>query len=178
MAEAQTKQIKVQIDANGIHYESCGSSEEVIPQILQFLSEAIPTYDLAHKLIYVPDLAGLADKVSDFAKMTNAGQLLLTRNDLTAERSILIVLFMSHLAAKIAKRSVNSLSIEEIAKGVSKASKTIRNTIVNMQRVGLIERTDRGSYRITQKGLMDLESSLNSSVENEGKQGGLEDRLQ
>ena len=167
----------MQVDANGIHYESSGRSEEVIHQIFQFLSEAIPTYDLASKLIYIPDLAGLADKVSDFAKITITGQPLLTRSDLTAERSILIVLFMSHLAAKIAKRSVDSLNIEEIANGANKAPKTIRNTIVNMQTVGLIERTDRASYRITQRGLMNLENCLNSDGTNMKRQIGLEDRL-
>lgn len=167
MTEAQTKHIKVQIDANGIHYESSGSTEGIIPQILKFLSEVVPTYDLARKLIYIPDLAGVADRVSDFAKMTNTGQLLLTRHHLPAERSISIVLFMSHLATKITKRSVDSLNIEEIANAVGKASKTIRNTIVNMQKVGLIERTDRGSYRITQKGLMELENSLKSDVTND-----------
>jgi predicted transcriptional regulator len=158
MEEAQTRQVKFQIDANGLHYESSGSSDEIIPQTMEFLSKAVPTYSLARKLIYIPDLAGLADKVSEFTKMTNSGQLLLTRNDLPAERSISIVLFMSHLAAKIAKRPADSLNIEEIARAVSKASKTIRNTTANMQKAGLIERIDRGSYRITAKGLMNLEN--------------------
>ena len=159
-SEIQTKQVKVQIDIDGIHFESSGTAEELIPQILQFVSHTIPTYDLARKLMYVPDLAGLADRVSEFAKMTNSSQLLLTQNELPAERSVSIVLFMAHLAAKFAKRPSNSLNIEEIATAVSKAPKTIRNTIVNMQKTGLIERTDRGNYRITQKGLMDLEDSL------------------
>ncbi len=160
MSEIQTKQVKVQIDIDGIHFESSGAAEELIPQILHFVSHTIPTYDLARKLMYVPDLAGLADRVSEFAKMTNSSQLLLTRNELPAERSISIVLFMAHLAAKFAKRPSDSLNIEEIATAVSKAPKTIRNTIVNMQKIGLIERTDRGNYRITQKGLMELEDSL------------------
>ena len=159
-SEIQTNQVKVQIDIDGIHFESSGTAEELIPQILQFVSHTIPTYDLARKLMYVPDLAGLADRVSEFAKMTNSSQLLLTQNELPAERSVSIVLFMAHLAAKFAKRPSNSLNIEEIATAVSKAPKTIRNTIVNMQKTGLIERTDRGNYRITQKGLMDLEDSL------------------
>ena len=159
-SEIQTKQVKVQIDIDGIHFESSGTAEELIPQILQFVSHTIPTYDLARKLMYVPDLAGLADRVSEFAKMTNSSQLLLTQNELPAERSVSIVLFMAHLAAKFAKRPSDSLNIEEIATAVSKAPKTIRNTIVNMQKTGLIERTDRGNYRITQKGLMDLEDSL------------------
>ena len=67
---------------------------------------------------------------------------------------------MAHLTAKFAKRATDSLNIEEIATAVSKAPKTIRNTIIKMQKVGLIERSDRGNYRITQKGLMELENSL------------------
>ena len=159
-SEVQTRRVKVQIDIDGVHFESSGSAEELVPQILQFVSRTIPTYDLARKLMYVPDLAGLADRVSEFAKMTNDNQLLLTKNSLSADKSISIVLFMAHLASKFAKRSTDSLNTEEIAIAVSKATKTVRNTIVNMQKAGLIERADRGNYRITQKGLMELENSL------------------
>lgn len=160
MTEAETKQIKVLIDANGLRYEASGNVEEMIPQIFQFLSQAVPTYDLARKLLYVSDLASLTDKVSDYAKMTNTGQLLLTRNDLATDKSILVILFMAHLASKTAKRDSDSLSIEEIANGVGKALKTIRNVIVELQKSGFIGRSDRGRYRITSKGLMQLESSL------------------
>ncbi len=162
MTQAETMQITVQIEVNGMRYDGSGSVEEIVPQILQFLSQAVPAYDLARKLVYVPDLAGLADKISDFAKMTNTGQLLLVRNGLPAERAILIVLFMAHLAGKMGKRDGDSLSIEEIATGVGKAPKTIRNVIVELQKSGLIDRAERGKYRATSKGLMDLENSLSS----------------
>jgi predicted transcriptional regulator len=164
LTEAETKQIKVQIDANGLRYEASGTAEEMIPQILQFLSQAVPTYDLARKLLYVSDLASLADKIANYAKMTNTGQLLLTKSDLAADRAILVILFMAYLANKTAKRASDSLSIEEISIGVGKASKTIRNVIVELQRSSLIERADRGRYKITPKGLMQLETStLNGS---------------
>jgi len=159
MSEIQTN-VKVQIDVGSVHFESSGSAEEIVPEILRFVSRTIPTYDLASRLIYVPDLAGLADRVSEFAKMTGDNQLLLTKNNLAADKSISIVLFMAHLASKFAKRPTDSLNIEEIATAVSKAPKTIRNTIVNMQKAGLIGRSDRGNYRITQKGLMQLENFL------------------
>ena len=162
MTQAETMQIRVQIEVNGMRYDGSGSVQEIVPQILQFLSQAVPAYDLARKLVYVPDLAGLADKISDFAKMTNTGQLLLVRNGLPAERAILIVLFMAHLAGKMGKRDGDSLSIEEIATGVGKAPKTIRNVIVELQKSGLIDRAERGKYRVTSKGLMDLENSLSS----------------
>jgi hypothetical protein len=160
MSKTETVQIKIQVEVNGLHYEASGSIEEIVPQLLQFLSQAVPTYDLAKRLVFVPDLAGLTDKVSDFAKMTATGQLLLTRNDIPADRAISILLFMAHLAGKMRKRESDSLSIEEIATGVGKAPKTIRNVIVELQKSALIDRTDRGKYRVTQKGLMQLETFL------------------
>lgn len=166
--EAETKQLKVQIEANGLRYEASGTTEEIVPQILEFLSQAVPTYDLARKLLYVTDLAALSDTIADYAKMTNTGQLLLTRNELPADKSILVILFMAHLASKTAKRDSDSLSIEEIANGVGKASKTIRNVIVELQKSGFIEREERGMYKVTGKGLMQLETSLLKS----SKKGG------
>ena len=160
MTETEVSQIKVHVEVNGMCYEASGTVEETIPQVLQFLSQVVPTYDLARKLVYVPNLAGLADKVSGFAKMTNTGQLLLTQGDLSADKAVTTVLFMAYLAGKMSKREADSLSIEEIAAAVGKAPKTIRNVIVDLQKSSLIERIGRGTYRITPRGLMQLESSL------------------
>ena len=101
--------------------------------------------------------------------MTNTGQLLLVRNDLPAERAVTVILFMAQLAGKMGRREVEQqLSIEEIVTGVGRAPKTIRNVLVQLQRSGLIDRTDRGKYRITSKGLMELEDSIKQVP----KQGG------
>jgi len=156
------------IEVNGMRYEGSGMVQDVVPQILQFLTRAVPAYDLAKKLVYAPDLAGLADRVAEFAKMTNTGQLLLSRNDLSAERAVTIILFMAQLAGKMGRRDADALSIEEIATGVGKAPKTIRNVLVQLQRSGLIDRADRGRYRITSRGLMGLEQSMKEAP----KQGG------
>jgi predicted transcriptional regulator len=66
------------------------------------------------------------------------------------------------------KRGADSLSIEEIATAVGRAPKTIRNVIVNLQKFDLIERVDRDAYRITQKGLMELENSLTNAIQRGG----------
>ena len=160
MTEAQTLHVRVKIDVGEMHYEGAGSVDEIVPQVMQFLIHAVPGYDIARKLIYLPDLAGLADKVSEFARMTTTGQLLLTRINLPAERAITVLLFMAQLANRMGKRQSDSLSIEEISTGVGRAPKTIRNALVQVQRLGLIDRADRGRYRITSKGLMELERSL------------------
>jgi len=160
MEQTEILQVKVQIDVDGMHYESSGMVEEIVPQVMQFLIQAIPAYDVAKKLVYIPDLAGLADKVSDFARMTSTGQLLLTRINLPAEKAIMVLLFMAQLAGKMGKRTSDSMSIEEISTGIGRAPKTIRNVLVQLQRSSQIDRAERGRYRITAKGLMQLELSL------------------
>jgi len=160
VTETQTVQLRVQVDVDGMHYEGNGAVEEILPQLMQFLTQAVPAYSIARKLVYVPDLASLADKVSEFARMTPTGQLLLTRINLAAEKAITVLLFMSQLASKMGKRETDSLSIEEIATGVGRAPKTIRNVLVQLQRLGFIDRADRGKYHITSKGLMELERTL------------------
>jgi hypothetical protein len=159
--------VKIHIDVGEMHYDGSGSVAEIVPQVMQFLIQAVPAYDIAQKLIYIPDLAGLADKVSEFARMTTTGQLLLTRINMPAEKAITVLLFMAQLANRMGKREADSLSIEEISTGVGRAPKTIRNVLVQLQRVSLIERADRGRYRITSKGLMELERSL-SNVQSGG----------
>jgi predicted transcriptional regulator len=163
MTEAQTLQVKVHIDVGDMQYDGSGSVEEIVPQVMQFLIQAVPAYDIAKRLIYIPDLAALADKVSEFARMTTTGQLLLTRIDIPAEKAIAILLFMAQLANRMGKRNTDSLTIEEISTGVGRAPKTIRNVLVQIQRLGVIERADRGKYRITSKGLMELEHSLTNA---------------
>jgi len=160
MTETQTLQARIQIDVGEMHFESAGSVDEIVPQVMEFLIHAVPSYEIARKLIYFPDLAGLADKVSEFARMTTTGQLLLTSINLPAEKAITVLLFMAQLANRMGKRQSDSLSIEEISTGVGRAPKTIRNVLVQIQRLGLIDRADRGRYRITPKGLLQLERSL------------------
>jgi predicted transcriptional regulator len=168
MTQTETLQIRVQIDVNGMRYESSGTIQDIVPQILQFLTQAVPAYDLAKKLVYVPDLASLADRVGEFAKMTNTGQLILTNSNLAAERAITVILFMAQLAGKMGRRASDALSIEEIATGVGRAPKTIRNLLVQLQRTGVIDRADRGMYRITPRGLMELEQSMKQVPKNGG----------
>lgn len=168
MERTETRQVKVLIEADGFRYETSGAAEEIIPQVLSILSKSVPTYDLARKLAYIPDLSRIADGVAEFAKITNSGQLLLTRNTLPAEEAIVILLFMGHLASKLGKRQQESVGIEELAIGVGKAPKTIRNVIGELLKTGLIERADRGAYQITPKGLMHLENSIPSSPNGSG----------
>ena len=53
MSKTETLQLKIHVEANGLSYDASGSVEEIVPQLLQFLSQAVPTYDLAKRIVFI-----------------------------------------------------------------------------------------------------------------------------
>jgi len=139
--------------------------------VLAFISRAVPGYDAASKLLYVPEYANLFDSISKMLKIAPDGQVLLLRENLPAEKAITTVLLGAHVANKFQKRPSDELYAEEIARSVSKALKTVRNTIAELQKQGLIERAARGTYRITTAGIMKMEQELRALPS--GPEGGI-----
>lgn len=139
--------------------------------MLAFISRAVPGYDAASKLLYVPEYANLFDSISKMLKIAPDGQVLLLRENLPAEKAITTVLLGAHVANKFQKRPSDELYAEEIARSVSKALKTVRNTIAELQKQGLIERAARGTYRITTAGIMKMEQELRALPS--GPEGGI-----
>ena len=136
----------------------------VLQEVLAFLSRAIPGYDAASKLLYVPEYGTLLDSLSGILKIAPDGQVLLLQENLPAEKSITAVLLGAHVANELQKRSSDELYAEEIARSVGKALKTVRNTIAELQKQSLIERSARGTYRITTAGVMKMEQELQASL--------------
>jgi len=61
---------------------------------------------------------------------------------------------------KVGRRSSDGTTAEEIAQVTGKAQKTVRKTLAQMLRLGLVERAERGSYRITVLGLKELRETM------------------
>jgi DNA-binding transcriptional ArsR family regulator len=157
---SETRQVRVQITLDGMNFECNGDAAEIFQQTIRFLSQVVPTYDLARKLLYVSNLAGLTDRVAEFARVTSDGQLLLANAKLPTAHAINIFLFTAYVTAKIGNRGSDTVEIDQLTTGIGKSQKTVRNTLVDLQKNGLVERAERGNYRITQKGLMELEKLL------------------
>ena len=137
----------------------------VLQEVLAFVSRAIPAYDAASRLLYVPEYGTLLGSLSKILRIAPDGQVLLLQQDLPAEKAITAVLLGAHVANKLQKRPSDELYAEEISRSVSKALKTVRNTIAELQKQGLIERAARGTYRITTAGIMKTEQELRASPE-------------
>lgn len=156
----EEKTLTVELQYGEIRHTSKGAPEIVMQELLAFISRVIPTYDVASKLAYLPDYQRMINSISTVARIAPDGQVLLLREDLPAEKAIMTVLLGASISKRFQKRSSDELYAEEIARSVKKALKTVRNTIAELQKAGLIERAARGTYRIVTAGVMKMEQEL------------------
>lgn len=164
----EQKSLTVELQLGELKHTAKGSPDQVLQEVVSFLSRVIPAYDAASKLLYIPEYRAIIDSLSKVLRITPDGQVLLLQEDLPAEKAITAVLLGAHVSNKFQKRPSDELYAEEIARSVGKALKTVRNTIAELQKQGLIERAARGTYRIATAGIMKMEQEL------QGSQSGLE----
>lgn len=164
----EQKSLTVELQLGELKHTAKGSPDQVLQEVVSFVSRVIPAYDAASKLLYIPEYGAMVDSLSKVLRITPDGQVLLLREDLPAEKAITAVLLGAHVSNKFQKRPSDELYAEEIARSVGKALKTVRNTMAELQKQGLIERAARGTYRIATAGIMKMEQEL------QGSQSGLE----
>ncbi|MEM2576909.1 MAG: type IV toxin-antitoxin system AbiEi family antitoxin domain-containing protein, partial [Candidatus Bathyarchaeia archaeon] len=102
------------------------------------------------------DYLELLNNLSEIVNLTPNGELILLKQIPSTDEAIGILLLTVEVAYKLGKRQSNALSAEELTKILGKAEKTIRNTIAEMIKAGLIERIEKGTYHITAVGIKEV----------------------
>jgi DNA-binding transcriptional ArsR family regulator len=167
----EERTLTVELQLGELKHTAKGNPDQVLQEVIAFLSRVAPVYDAASKLLYAPEYGKLIDSLSKILRIAPDGQVLLLKQDLPAEKAIIAVLLGAHVSHEFQKRSSGELYAEEISKSVGKALKTVRNTIAELQKQGLIERAARGTYRIATSGIMKMEQELQASQN--GLEGGV-----
>ncbi len=160
-------QIKVQIELNGLRHIAEGDSEHVIREVIQFISEVCPQFDIASRLVWTPNYAEMLDDISKLAKVSPSGEIMIRDVLPSSDQAIGLALLCAHVAHKFGKRTLDEMSVEEISSVVGKAIKTVRNTLVEMIKASLVQRTGRGAYSITMNGLREVQEAAKELSETE-----------
>jgi len=160
-------QIKVQVELNGLKHVVEGDSDHVIREVIGFISRVCPLFDITSRLIWSPDYARMLEDVSKLARIAASGEIVVTEVVPSSDQAIGLVLLCVHIAHKFGKRTHDELSVEEISTAIGKAVKTVRNTLVEMLKAGLVERTGRGTYRISINGLIQVQEAAKELSENQ-----------
>jgi predicted transcriptional regulator len=98
------------------------------------------------------------------------------RSDLSADQALAAILLANQVAFKLGKRTTDESTIKEISQAIGKAQKTIQNTLTDMTKAGIVERSGKGSYRLTTAGTREVQETLNSL--REGGNGNAGERVE
>ena len=165
--------IRVEIQYRDLKHTVEGNVEEVLIELMKFFSNIHPALEIISKISFTPDYAQLTRILSEFVNIGPDGEVILIKPGLSADRAIGVVLLGAHVAKKIGKKPADDMSVEELASSTRKALKTVRNTIVEMAKSNILERTGRGTYRITTIGMKEFIDDLTATpdAQNQGGAG-------
>ena len=161
--------IRVEVQYGDLKHTVEGDVDQVLTELMKFFSSIYPALDTFSAISFTPDYAELTRNLAEFINIGPQGEIILLKSGLSADKAIGVVLLGAHVARKIGKRQSDDMSVEELASSIRKALKTIRNTIVDMAKSNLLERTGRGTYRVTTIGMKEFMDDLMAGADNDSQ---------
>jgi hypothetical protein len=163
--------IRVEIQYRDVKHVAEGNADQVFAEIMKFFSNLYPALQVISSISFTPDYADLTKKLAEFVNIGPEGEILLLKSGLSADTAIGMVLLGAHVARKIGKKQSDDMSVEELSSATRKALKTVRNTIVEMAKTSILERTGRGTYRVTTVGMKDLLDDITAKTDSQNQGG-------
>lgn len=152
--------VRVEIQCGDLKHTIEGNVEQVLTELMKFFSNIYPALEILSAITFTPDYAELTRNLGEFVNIGPQGEIILLKSGLSADKAIGVALLGAHVARKISKRQSDDMSVEELASSIRKSPKTIRNTTVDMTKSNVLERTGRGTYRVTTTGMKELMDDL------------------
>lgn len=146
--------IEIKTNTGVVSSRFSGTPEEVIRAAVRFLSESLPAFSMVHKiLLTVPSAEELVDLLGDDVKITGKDIVLLKKPSDAAE-GIRKVLIAARICFELGVADTAALSVSELSKITSIIGKTLNNNLTELVKTGGVERVSKGTYRITDRGLL------------------------
>lgn len=151
--------LRVHVEYGELQANFEGDPEDVSIAFIDFLYKVYPSFKLANNLVFKPDIVKLSRALEGVIEYSAEGMILLP-GTLTSEEAIIVSLLGVYVGSKLRLFDEESLSVNDVANASGKASKTILNQLKDMIDDGLVERAERGKYRIKSRGVKEAEKIL------------------
>ncbi len=151
--------LRVHVEYGELQADFAGDPEAVSLAFIDFLYKVYPSFKLAHNLVFKPDLVKLSQALEGVIEYSSEGMILLPET-LTSEEAILLSLLGVYVGNQLRFFEEAALSVNDVANTSGKAPKTILNQLKGMIDDGLVERAERGKYRIKSRGIKAAEKIL------------------
>ncbi|MCJ7759651.1 hypothetical protein MUP59_00710 [Candidatus Bathyarchaeota archaeon] len=148
----ENSKLKLHFELDNLKVDLEGDPETVSREFLTQLADIYPSFNIARKLSFNPDLMKISEGLVGLVEFVPEG-IILNRRDLSAEQAILICLLGVHISYEMGRWAADSMSAAALSKITGKALKTISNQVALMVEETLVEKIGKGEYRITTLGI-------------------------
>jgi len=151
---SEDKQLEVTIKYKDLEKTVRGDANEVIREVISFISESIPKLEFISKLTLTIDEEKLLESCSRIMKLTPEGVVVTVSVDQLTDRE-LILLHLSKVHFGYIAKNLDSdrALIGDLIAYTKKPAGTVAGRISEMSAEGMVERVGKGEYRITTYGL-------------------------
>jgi hypothetical protein len=127
----------------------------------KFFHEVIPSFEMASKLWLTVDLAALAEDLEGLLAFSSEGSnLLLPKEKLTDNETLIMWLLASFVGQKLGKLESDSLSKEELQTRLGKSGKITSTRLGELVKNNLVARTDEDKFKITTFGVVQVQKDV------------------
>jgi len=151
---SEDRAVEVSIKYKDLEKTIRGDANEVIRELISFLSESLPMLEFVSKLTLTIDEEKLLSSCSKIMKLTPEAVVVIVPTEHLTDRE-LILLHLTRVHFGYVTKSLNSdrALIGDLITYTKKSAGTVAGRISEMSTEGLVERVGKGEYRITTYGL-------------------------
>lgn len=151
----QEANLELTVKYKDVEAKFTGKPDEVIKAFSKFISEALPTYDLASQLILTVDLEDLIRNMKGLIAFTPEGPVItISKEKLGGDRNVIMLnLIKAYIGYRTGRLDKDTLSMAEIMASTGRKSGTVAARLSELTSMDLAKRVGRGEYKITTLGI-------------------------
>jgi hypothetical protein len=162
---AKPEKIHVQIKYKDFEQQFSAEPQETWLLLNQFIKDMIPSFEIAQKLWLNIDIAQLSNDLNGIVAFSSDGaSLLVPKNKLTDNESLLVWLAAYYLGNKLGLVNCDSLSKDELQVMLCKSGKITSTRLGELVKNGFAIKTVDEKFRVTTFGVLQLQKEVLSKI--------------
>jgi hypothetical protein len=164
---SQQSDVRVETRYKDISNTFSGKPEEVWLLLNNFFAQFMPSFETADRLTLKIDLQKLAKDCEGMIAFAHDGPVILIQRDrLTDNETILLRLLAAHLGKALGKSASETISKDELQVKLGKNPKIVSTRLSELVKNEFVSKGHNEDYRLTDLGVMQMQKEILPKVRN------------
>lgn len=161
----QPEKVAVRLKYKNVEKTFSAFPEEAWFLMSKFFNEFLPSFEVAKKLLLSVDLHQLAKDCEGLIALSHEGSnLLVSKNKLTDNETLLLWLLADYLGYKLGMKANYAISKEKLQAKIGKSGKITSTRLGELVKSDMVSKTSDDKFKITTYGVVQMQKSILSKI--------------